>query len=46
MKQTSHSTRREGRIDPDVSLATLMPGDSAGAILSRLTKLDTRRAAS
>jgi len=46
MKQTSHSSRREGRIDPDVALATLMPGDSARAILARLTKLDTRRAAS
>lgn len=46
MKQTSHSARRETRIDPDVSLATLQPDDSARAILSRLTKLDTRRAAS
>jgi len=46
MKQTLHSGRRESRIDPDVQLATLIPGDSARAILSRLTKLDTRRAAS
>ncbi|WP_322517013.1 GGDEF domain-containing protein [Rhodopseudomonas palustris] len=46
MKQTSHSSRREGRIDPDVQLSTLMPDDSARTILSRLTKLDTRRAAS
>lgn len=46
MKQTSHSARRDTRIDPDVSLATLQLGDSARSILSRLTKLDTRRAAS
>lgn len=46
MKHTSHSARRDTRIDPDVSLATLQPDDSARAILSRLTKLDTRRAAS
>ncbi|MCP9626784.1 GGDEF domain-containing protein [Rhodopseudomonas palustris] len=46
IRQTSHSARRESRIDPDVSLATMMSGDSARAILSRLAKLDTRRAAS
>ncbi|MFC0242863.1 GGDEF domain-containing protein [Rhodopseudomonas telluris] len=46
IRQTSHSARRDSRIDPDVSLATMMSGDSARAILSRLAKLDTRRAAS
>ncbi|ABD07551.1 conserved hypothetical protein [Rhodopseudomonas palustris HaA2] len=46
VKQTAHSSRREGRIDPEVQLATLMPDDSVRSILSRLTRLDTRRAAS
>jgi hypothetical protein len=36
MKQTSHSARRESRIDPDLNVATLMPGDSAKSLLARL----------
>jgi len=36
MKQTSHSARRESRIDPDLSVATLKPGDSAKSLLARL----------
>ncbi|MBB5045656.1 GGDEF domain-containing protein [Rhodopseudomonas rhenobacensis] len=45
MRQTSHSTRRESRIDPTVSVATLLPNDSARAVLGRLSQ-DGQRAAS
>ncbi|WP_022721959.1 GGDEF domain-containing protein [Rhodopseudomonas sp. B29] len=46
IRQTSHGPRRDTRVDPDVSVATLMPGDSARSILARLTEQDRRRAAS
>jgi hypothetical protein len=46
MKQTSHGPRREQRIDPDVTVATLLPTDSARSILSRLLNQETHRAAS
>jgi GGDEF domain-containing protein len=46
IKQTAHSTRRDGRIDPDVGVATLMPNDSARSILARLIEQDRPRAAS
>lgn len=46
LKQTSHSAKRESRIDPDVTLATLRPDDSARSILARLLQQDMRRAAS
>ncbi|WP_047307282.1 hypothetical protein [Rhodopseudomonas palustris] len=46
IKQTAHSARREARIDPDVSVATLMPDESARAILTRVVQQDRRRAAS
>ena len=36
MKQTSHSARRESRIDPDLTVAALKPGDSAKSLLARL----------
>ena len=36
MKQTSHGTRREARIDPDIAIASLAPGDSAKSLLARL----------
>ncbi|HEY0331563.1 MAG TPA: GGDEF domain-containing protein [Rhodopseudomonas sp.] len=45
MRQTSHSTRRESRIDPTVSVATLLPNDSARSVLGRLSQ-DGQRAAS
>ncbi|ABD88161.1 hypothetical protein [Rhodopseudomonas palustris] len=45
MRQTSHSARRESRIDPTVTVATLLPNDSARAVLGRLSQ-DGRRAAS
>ncbi|MCD0421893.1 hypothetical protein LOC51_32175 [Rubrivivax sp. JA1024] len=46
IRQTAHSARREGRIDPDVSVATLMPDESARAILTRVIQQDRRRQAS
>ncbi|NVN86261.1 MAG: GGDEF domain-containing protein [Rhodopseudomonas sp.] len=46
MKQTSHGARREQRIDPEVTLATLLPTDSARSVLARLLEHDARRAAS
>jgi hypothetical protein len=36
LKHTMHSTKRDQRLDPQVSLATLMPGDTASAIMARL----------
>ena len=44
MKHTVH-TRREQRIEPDMTVATLLPTDSAKSILARLGDA-TRRAAS
>lgn len=45
MKQTSHGTRREARIDPDIAVATLVPGDSAKSLLARLQPPPARAAA-
>jgi hypothetical protein len=36
LKHTMHGTKRDQRLDPQVAVATLMPGDSASTILSRL----------
>lgn len=36
LKHTMYSTKRDQRLDPQVTLATLLPGDSAAAILRRL----------
>lgn len=36
LKHTTYSAKREQRLDPHVTLATLMPGDTASAILARL----------
>lgn len=45
LKHTMYSEKREQRLDPLVTLATLMPGDTAPAVLSRL-HTETRRVAS
>lgn len=45
LKHTMHSDKRDQRLDPHVAIATLMPGDSAEAILGRL-HAEGRRAAS
>jgi hypothetical protein len=44
MKHTIHASR-EARLDPEVTVATLLPSDSAKSILARLTD-QARRAAS
>jgi hypothetical protein len=44
MKHTIHA-RRESRVEPEVTVATLLPSDSAKSILARLTD-QARRAAS
>jgi hypothetical protein len=36
LKHTMYSTKRDQRLDPQVTVATLMPGDTAPAILARL----------
>ena len=36
LKHTMHSTRRDQRLDPQVTVATLMPGDSASSVLARV----------
>jgi hypothetical protein len=36
LKHTTYSAKREQRLDPHVTLATLMPGDTASTILARL----------
>jgi len=36
LKHTMHSTKRDQRLDPQVTVAALMPGDTASAILGRL----------
>ncbi|KIZ45493.1 MULTISPECIES: hypothetical protein [Rhodopseudomonas] len=46
MKQTSHGPRPDQRIDAEVTVATLLPTDTARSILTRLTEQDARRAAS
>ena len=45
LKHTMYSTKRDQRLDPQVTLATLMPGDTAAAILRRL-QTEAHRAAS
>lgn len=46
LRQSAHSARRESRIDPEVTLATLRPGDTPSASLDRLLERNVRRAAS
>jgi hypothetical protein len=46
MKHTMHGPKRDSRIDPQVTLATLLPSDSARSILARLYEQEARRAAS
>jgi hypothetical protein len=46
MKHTMHGPKRHSRIDPHVTLATLLPSDSARSILARLYDQDAHRAAS
>lgn len=46
MKHTMHGGRRDSRIDPQVTLATLQPKDSARSLLGRLYDQDARRAVS
>lgn len=36
LKHTMYSTKRDQRLDPQVTVAALMPGDTASAILARL----------
>ena len=45
LKHTMHGTRRDQRLDPQIAVATLMPGDTAAAILGRL-HAEGQRAAS
>ena len=46
MKHTMHGPKRDSRIDPRITLATLQPQDSARSILARLHDQETRRVAS
>jgi hypothetical protein len=46
MKHTMHGPKRDSRIEPHVTLATLLPSDSAKSILARLYDQNARRAAS
>jgi hypothetical protein len=36
LKHTMHGTKRDQRLDPQVTVAALMPGDTASAIMARL----------
>jgi hypothetical protein len=45
MRQTSHG-KRDTRAEPDVTLATLLPSDTAPSLLARLHHGEARRAAS
>jgi hypothetical protein len=45
LKHTMLSPRREQRLEPQVALATLLPNDTAGSMLSRLDQ-EARRVAS
>jgi hypothetical protein len=36
LKQTMYSTKRDQRFDPQVTVATLMPGDTVSSVLARL----------
>ncbi len=44
LRQTVISDKKDGRLNPDVSLATLLPNDSAEAILKRLESSGQREA--
>jgi hypothetical protein len=46
MKHTMHGPKRDARNDPHVTLATLLPNDSAKSILARLHEDVARRVAS
>jgi hypothetical protein len=46
MKHTMYGPKRDSRIDPHATLATLQPQDSARSILARLYDHETRRVAS
>jgi GGDEF domain-containing protein len=46
MKHTMHGPKRDSRIDPHVTVATLQPQDSARSILARLCDQRPRRVAS
>jgi hypothetical protein len=46
MKHTMHGPKRDARNDPHVTLATLLPSDSAKSLLARLHEGATRRVAS
>jgi hypothetical protein len=43
MKHTLHGPKRDSRIEPNVTLTTLQPSDSARSILARLYDQDARR---
>ncbi len=45
LKHTMYSEKRQQRRDPHVVVATLMPGDTASALMARL-HTDTQRVAS
>lgn len=46
MKHTMHSAKRDARLEATVTVATLLPDDSAKTLLTRLYGEQTRRAAS
>jgi hypothetical protein len=46
IKQTSYGAKREARIDPEVTAASLLPNDSATSLLARLVPEARRAAAS
>ncbi|MDB5568052.1 MAG: hypothetical protein JWP84_4618, partial [Tardiphaga sp.] len=46
MKHTMHGPKRDARNDPHVTLATLLPSDTAKSILARLHEDVARRVAS
>lgn len=45
LKHTMYSTKRDERLDPHVTVATLLPGDTASSVLARL-HAETQRVAS
>ena len=44
LKQTIVSSRKDGRFDPEVTFATLQPGDNVDTIIERLRSSDHRAA--
>lgn len=46
IKQTALGSRRDGRIEAEVAVSSMLPNDSARSILARLSEQDTHRAAS